>query len=740
MSIRSASSRTDARRLAVLARTLVAFVAALLCAVSGAAVAADFTKPFAGVKPVRGTLPVLVVLLRANDPADAPTRTATDIRNFFFGPRKSVSTYFNEVSYGTFNIKEAMVTDWLVARDDTDTPGIDESSNAWVHAGADEATLRRKGAWLIRQIEEMTPFRFKPYDRNGDGKVTIDELAVIWIYAGVSGRGRETDPAVVKVDSLSQGVQMGLLARTGDQSPWITSAHEMGHQILKLFDLYVDNKGYPGVGAGSLMCDDQSDGTHLDPWAKMKLGWLKPTVVTEDGWYDLADVESVPQALILHDPARGAQDYFIVENRWPGQSHEDFLETKGIAVWRVSERDGSGDWARKAIDLVWAGGLPPSNQINPGYCPIRADAFFDGGNPATAYGPTWNSAPGKLVWRDGTPSAISIWHIPPASPLARVYVDIPPRQSPALASQEVAIVGSSADLDRYASPYNFLLPGGNRLPDVVGIGIASDNHVYAWYRNGTVSSGTSADLDDFRAPYPYAIPGGRTPNDIIAIDIASDDHVYAWYRDGTVSAGTTRDLAAYRPPDRYTLAPGRSPEDVVGIGIASDDHVYVWYRDGMVSSGTSRDLDAYRPVYRYSLPLGWAPNDIQDVAIDTSDRIYSWLRTWGAGAPTVVSAYIDGGAAVGLGKSARLLVKTTDGFGRPLANVGVTVSATAGALTSPTRIVTDEVGLAVFSWRAPGSAPSAYDGRALLEIRASQQGRADGRGVVDVQILGGAIQ
>lgn len=738
--ISRATSRAEARCPAVLIRVLSAFVGALLCAFPSIAGAADFTKPFAGVKPVRGTLPVLVVLLRANDPADTPTRTAADIRNFFFGPRKSVSTYFNEVSYGNFNIKEAMVTNWLVAQDDPGTPGIDESSNAWVHAGDDEATLRRKGAWLIRQIEAMTTFRFKTYDRNGDGKVTIDELAVIWIYSGVSGRGRETDPAIVKVPSLSQGVQLGLLARTGDQSPWTTSAHEMGHQILKLLDLYVDNKGYPGVGAGSLMCDDQSDGTHLDPWAKMKLGWLKPTVVTEDGWYDLADVETVPQALILHDPSRGAQDYFIVENRWPGQSHEDFRGKMGIAVWRVSERDPSGDWARRTIDLVWAGGLPPSHLIQPGYCPDREDAFFDGGNPATAYAPTWSSAPGKLVWRDGTPSAISIWHIPPASPLARVYVDIPPRQAPALVSQEVAIVGSSWDLDAHSSPYNILLPAGYRLSDVVGIGIASDNHVYAWYRNGMVSSGTSADFDDFRPPYPYTIPGGRTPNDILAIDIASDNHVYAWYRDGTVSAGTSWDLGAYRPPDRYTLAPGRSPADVVGIGIASDDHVYVWYRDGMVSSGTSRDLDAYRPAYRYSLPLGWAPGDIQDVAIDTGNKIYTWLRTWGSGAPTAVSAYIDGGAAVRTGRTAKLLVKTTDGFGRPLANVAVTVSATSGVFTSPTRIITDEVGLAVFSWQAPGSMPSVYDGRVLLDIRTSGQGRADGRGMVDVQILGGAIQ
>ena len=40
--------------------------------------------------------------------------------------------------------------------------------------------------------------------------------------------------------------------------------------------------------------------------------------------------------------------------------------------------------------------------------------------------------------------------------------------------------------------------------EIVGIGIAkSDDHVYVWYRDGTVSAGTSKDLDYYRAPYTY---------------------------------------------------------------------------------------------------------------------------------------------------------------------------------------------------------------------------------------------
>jgi M6 family metalloprotease-like protein len=729
-----------------LARMIFAF-AAMALAVGMPSAASAFDAPFAGVRKVTGTLPVLVILLRPDGPSDSPyippgtpqiqnltqgqidTMSRDRIRRQIFGPRKSVATYFNEISYGAFNIEEAMVTPWLVARDDPST-AVDESSHAFIHT----SDIYKKGAWIIRQVEAQTNFRFARYDRNNDGRVTEDELGVIWIYPGVyGGVGRHTDPALVKVPSLGKGVQLNMLARAGDQSNWALIAHEMAHQIFRLGDLYVDNAGYPGVGVLSLMCD-QADGTHLDPWAKIKLGWLRPTVVSEDGWYALSDVETRPEALILHDPKRGTKDYFIVENRWPGQSHEDFLNMRGLAIWRISERDSSGDWARRTIDLIWAGGPPTSHQLVPGHCPSRNDALFTGASAATGYAPTQYSAPGRLVWRDGTASGIAIWHIPPASNNARLYVDVPPMQGPSMVGPAVAIIGTTRDLDVHEPPYFFMLPPGRRSDDIVGIGVASDNHVYAWYRDGMVSSGTAADLGRYRPPYAYAIPGGRTPNDILAIDIASDDHVYAWYRDGTVSAGTSRDLSAYRPPAPFTLAPGRAATDIVAIGIAEDDHVYAWYRDGMVSSGTSRELDAYRPVYRSSLPVGRVPDDIIDVGIDTGDRVHTWLKANGTGAPIVVTAYAAPGG-VAPGKTATLTVKAADSSGRPLENVAVAVGATAGAFSTSTRFITEENGLAEFTWLAPTGAPSAYDGRVLIEIRATRHGLSDGRGLVDVPIL-----
>ena len=65
----------------------------------------------------------------------------------------------------------------------------------------------------------------------------------------------------------------------------------------------------------------------------------------------------------------------------------------------------------------------------------------------------------------------------------------------------------------------------------------------------------------------------------------SNDHIYVWYKDGTVSSGSSRDLDKYKAPYAYTLPKGKSPQDIVGMGIAgSNDHIYVWYK---VSSGSS---------------------------------------------------------------------------------------------------------------------------------------------------------
>lgn len=260
---------------------------------------------------------------------------------------------------------------------------------------------------------------------------------------------------------------------------------------------------------------------------------------------------------------------------------------------------------------------------------IRFNHLGDVACPGDSGGPALNAS-GWLVgvasWSDsnGESTYRPAWEVFDWISGIRATTNLGPTEG------SVVFGGSSRDLDAYrpAQPYT-LKPGAN---DVAGIGIAgSDDVVYAWYLDGTVSAGDTGNLTSRRAPYAYTLPPGKTPYDIVDMDIAgSDDHVFAWYRDGTVSSGTSSDLDAYRAPQPYTLPPGKTVGDIVGIGIAgSNDRVYVWYADGTVSSGSSRDLDAFTPPQPVAMPPERSATQIMAIAIAGSDdHVYTWFKPY----------------------------------------------------------------------------------------------------------------
>jgi hypothetical protein len=161
---------------------------------------------------------------------------------------------------------------------------------------------------------------------------------------------------------------------------------------------------------------------------------------------------------------------------------------------------------------------------------------------------------------------------------------------------------------------------------IVGISIAcSNDHVYTWYSDGTVSVGTSENLSDYEAPHSYSMPFGKTPADIIEIGIAGNDRVYTWYRDSTVSVGTSTDLDKYQPRHRFIVPKLESAALIVGIDIAcSDDHVYAWYSNGHVSSGTSDNLGQYYENHRFQAS-GRAPASVVGIGIAGNDYVYAWF-------------------------------------------------------------------------------------------------------------------
>ncbi len=161
-------------------------------------------------------------------------------------------------------------------------------------------------------------------------------------------------------------------------------------------------------------------------------------------------------------------------------------------------------------------------------------------------------------------------------------------------------VGSSRDLDKYSSftldgegkIKKVKMPSGLSMANVVGIGIAKSNdHVYVWYDNGTVSSGTSRDFTRYFVGKSYKGPYSTTRYRILGMGIAKDDSVYAWYANGKTSSGWSQHLASKRAPadyDRPSMAPQRTTYTMITTG-----HIFA-HRSGFNGGGsTSGAMDMF---------------------------------------------------------------------------------------------------------------------------------------------------
>lgn len=178
-------------------------------------------------------------------------------------------------------------------------------------------------------------------------------------------------------------------------------------------------------------------------------------------------------------------------------------------------------------------------------------------------------------------------------------------------SDQTMSIGTSDDLSAHQSPVHYDIPLNRTPADIRAIDIAGNGRVYVWYDDRTRSIGTPTNLGAHEVPQfdengkavnPVSLAPGRSILNVIDMAIASNDHVYAWYDDGTVSSGTSLDLDAYRAPYAFT-APSVSRYRIRGIGIAANDRVYAWYTNNHTTNGTSDDLDRHGGS-GYTIPLG----------------------------------------------------------------------------------------------------------------------------------------
>lgn len=305
---------------------------------------------------------------------------------------------------------------------------------------AEDEIRKARGNAVTLADEEVD---FSSFDVNDDGLVDPSELVIVVVYSqekhsvfrGGFYRTIDAPPGRlydgVRLADDPEAERFSSALEVYLHAPLRTILHELGHALLRHGDLYETQDSNDGV-AGDLSLMDRGD-TLLDPWIKIHAGWLDPILVTRPRWYHLRSAGTAPEVLLLHQPERGREQYFLIENRFRGTSYDagfpegapDIanptaradtrirpLRGQGLAVWRVDERDFTSP--RAAIRLLSANGAGPIDSQN---------ALWDGCEPARDYDLTSHSAPMAARWADGSASTIEMLEVGPAGERVLVWVN-----------------------------------------------------------------------------------------------------------------------------------------------------------------------------------------------------------------------------------------------------------------------------------------------------------------------------
>ncbi|MBN8210302.1 cell wall-binding repeat-containing protein [Bacillus sp. NTK071] len=224
---------------------------------------------------------------------------------------------------------------------------------------------------------------YRQFDKNGDGYISVDELHIVTIVAGGEGSYNDPSPRVWghKYGLFSEaptldGVSVGNIYANGGYTQFGEKhgnhmatigiiAHELGHD-LGLPDLYDRDGSSLGVDVHSIMASGSwafqtgeyhgQTPTHLDPWSKIKLGFVSPEVVYSSKKVNLNSIKNGNYNIVqikTSDPS----EYFLMENRqYSGYDRglENRTVSGGIALWHIDEdqnRAGNDDENHKLVDL-----------------------------------------------------------------------------------------------------------------------------------------------------------------------------------------------------------------------------------------------------------------------------------------------------------------------------------------------------------------------------------------------------
>jgi len=534
--------------------------------------------------PVSGAKKALIVLISFANRAmqTTPSNWYTSI---FDENAKSVAKFYKDNSFGLMTISPASHTQpgnpaGVVSITIADShPNYGSSYNYTT-----ETTI------LNHALAQAAPYvNFESFDVNGNGTLEQSELAIYFIYAGYEASGSSLTPNVwahawggypgitAGSKKITRWAQNGELNNSSVQHPMGVIAHELGHALCGLPDLYDISGQNQALGAFSLMASgswgrdasvDAYSGmtpTSLDAWSREFLGWTTPVVPVSSGTISLGHVlASSSSAYKLVIPATNTTEYFLVENRQPVNWDNGLKRwlggswLGGILVLHVDNTAGSlssNDINSYTVNSSTPGhqGVVPiqastvsCNMLSVGStCAGRYSTLFYSANNASW---TPSSSPNSNYY-NSTATNFSLTSISAQSTLMTAFLLLPP-SAPSIATTGATSAGATgATLNGTANDNNALTAVTFDYGFTTGYGsTASGGTISAGSGNTAVSVSVSGLACN--STYHFRVRGTNTVGTSYGVDrtFTTTACLPGTTAITTVAAGNARAIVYFPPP------------------------------------------------------------------------------------------------------------------------------------------------------------------------------------------------
>ncbi len=282
------------------------------------------------------------------------TVSATYFDNLMFGTGTgTLQDYWEEATYGNLTVVTVDLPSsmgWLRAPED-----YSYYVNGYYGFGSyprNAQKLAEDAVWLADPYVD-----FSDYDNDSDGY--IDALFIIHAGPGTEYTGNPNDiwshkwstvnvPYVDGVYAYIYSMEPEYWASPGDMTCGVY-AHEMGHAVFGLPDLYDYDYDSEGLGDWSLMAGGSWNGplgaspAHPDAYCRILTGAATATNLTSNLMgASIPAVIDTPVVYRLWTNGAASSEYFLVENRRQ-TGYDSYLDGQGLMIYHIDETQYGND-------------------------------------------------------------------------------------------------------------------------------------------------------------------------------------------------------------------------------------------------------------------------------------------------------------------------------------------------------------------------------------------------------------